>query len=243
MGAHLPAEKVSKEIAEIRGFTEGTDIASPARYADIRTPADLKRKVDWLREESGGRPIGVKLAAGAIEADLEVAVGAGPDFVTIDGRPGATGASPKFIKAATSIPTIFALYRARKFLDAKGAKDVSLIITGGLRVSPDFAKALAMGADAVAIGTAALMATACQQYRLCDTGKCPVGVTTQDPELRERLRVEISARKLENFLRVVTGELKDFARLTGYGDVHAISVDDLCTTSSEVSAHTSVAHV
>ncbi len=243
MGAHLPAEKATKEIAEIRGFAEGDDIASPARFRDIRDADGLKKKVAWLREESDGRPIGIKLAAGSIEEDLEIALYAAPDFVTIDGRPGATGASPKFIKTATSVPTIFALYRARKFLDAKGAKDVSLVITGGLRVSPDFAKALAMGADAIAIGTAALMATACQQYRLCDTGKCPVGVTTQDPERRERLRVDISARKLENYLRVSTDELRDFARLTGHGDVHALGIDDLCTTSSEVSGHTEIRHV
>jgi glutamate synthase domain-containing protein 2 len=243
MGAHLPAEKVTKEIGEIRGFPEGSDIASPARFEDIRSADDLKHKVDWLRKESGGRPIGIKLAAGHIEADLGVALAAEPDFITIDGRPGATAASPQFIKAATSVPTIFALYRARKFLDENGAKDVSLVITGGLRVSPDFAKALAMGADAVAIGTAALMATACQQYRLCDTGKCPVGVTTQDEESRARLRVDISAKKLENFLRVSTDELRDFARLTGKDDVHALSVGDLCTTSSEVSGNTEIPHV
>ena len=172
-----------------------------------------------------------------------MALAAEPDFITIDGRPGATAAAPMFIKAATSIPTIFALYRARKFLDENGAKDVSLVVTGGLRVSPDFAKALAMGADAVAIGTAALMATACQQYRLCDTGKCPVGVTTQDEESRARLRVDISAKKLENFLRVSAEELRDFARLTGKDDVHALSVGDLCTTSSEVSGNTEIPHV
>jgi glutamate synthase domain-containing protein 2 len=243
MGAHLPAEKVSAEIAEIRGFPEGHDIASPARFTDITDAPSLRRKIDWLRQESGGRPIGVKLAAGRIEDDLAVALEGGPDFVTIDGRPGATGASPKFIKDATSVPTIFALYRARKFLDDRGADGVSLVITGGLRVSSDFAKALAMGADAVAIGTAALMATACQQYRLCDTGLCPVGVTTQNPELRERLRIDISARKLENFLRVSTGELQHFARLTGNNDVHGLSVDDLCTTSSEICGHTNIEHV
>ncbi len=243
MGAHLPAEKVTKEIADIRGFDIGDDIASPATYRDVASGADLRKKIDWLRSESGGRPIGVKLAAGRIEADLEVALSAGPDFITIDGRPGATGASPKFIKAATSVPTIYALHRARKFMDAKGAKDVSLVITGGLRISSDFAKALAMGADAIAIGTAALMATACQQYRLCDTGLCPVGVTTQDPERTERLRIDISARKLENFLRVSTEELRDFARLTGNDDVHALAASDLCTTSSEVSGHTDIPHV
>ncbi len=243
MGGHLPAEKVTGEISGIRGFTEGTDIVSPAHFDDIRNRDDLKAKVDWLREQSNGKPIGVKMAAGNIKADMEVAVYAKPDFITIDGRPGATAAAPKYIKDSTSIPTIFALYRARKFLDERGLDDISLVITGGLRISSDFVKALALGADAVTIGTAALMACACQQYRLCDTGQCPVGVTTQDPELRSRLRIDISAKKLENFLNVSTRELEDFARLTGNDDVHKLSINDLCTTNSEISQQTEIEHV
>jgi len=243
MGGHLPAEKVTKEIAMIRGYPEGTDIISPSHFEDIKNKDDLKMKVDWLRKKSGGKPIGIKIAAGHIEADLEIAVFAEPDFITIDGRPGATAAAFRHVKQATSVPTVFALYRARKFLDDNGINDISLIITGGHRVSSDFAKALAMGADAVAIGTAALMACACQQYRLCDTGKCPVGVTTHDPELRARLKVDISAKKLENFLHVSTDELKDFARLTGNNDVHGLNINDLCTTNSEISNHTEIEHV
>lgn len=243
LGAHLPAEKVTKEIADIRGYPEGTDIISPANYPDIRNSEELAAKIAWLRERSGGRPVGVKIAAGNIEADLDVILPAGPDFITIDGRPGATGAAPKFIKDATAVPTLFALSRARKFLDSHRGEGVSLVITGGLRVSPDFAKALALGADAIAIGSAALMACGCQQYRLCNTGKCPVGVTTQNPVLRERLKIDISARKLELFLRVCTEELKDFARLTGNVDVHHLDIFDLCTTNSEISNHTDIEHV
>ena len=107
--------------------------------------------VTKLREESDGRPIGIKIAAGKLERDLEFCVFAEPDFITIDGRGGATGASPKLVRDATSVPTVYALYRARKYLDAVGADDIALVITGGLRVSSDFAKALAMGADAVAV--------------------------------------------------------------------------------------------
>jgi glutamate synthase domain-containing protein 2 len=242
MGGHLPAGKVTPEIAAVRGFPEGADIVSPSRFPDIATRDDLKRKVDELRKLSKGRPIGVKFAAAEIEADLEFALYAGPDFITIDGRAGATGAAVKIIKDATSIPTIYALDRARKYLDGRGIKDVTLIVTGGLRVSSDFAKALALGADAVAIGTAALMAIGCQQYRICDTGRCPVGIATQDPGLRARLDVEESARWLANFLRVSTEELKDFGRLTGNDSVHKLSVRDLATTSSEISAHTSIDH-
>ncbi|MDD1706023.1 MAG: FMN-binding glutamate synthase family protein, partial [Methanoregulaceae archaeon] len=200
-------------------------------------------KVAWLRERSGGRPVGVKIAAGCIEADLDAILPAHPDFITIDGRPGATGAAPKFIKDATAVPTLFALHRARKFLDSHRGEGISLVVTGGLRISPDFAKALAMGADAIAIGTAALMASGCQQYRLCNTGKCPVGVTTQNPDLRARLNTGISARKLELFLKVSTEELKDFARLTGNTDVHHLDVFDLCTTNSEISNYTDIEHV
>jgi glutamate synthase domain-containing protein 2 len=243
MGGHLPGAKVTEEIAEVRGFPRGRDIVSPSRFPEIETRDDLRDMVAELRERSGGRPIGIKVAAGHIEKDLEFALFAKPDFITIDGRPGATGAAPKVVKDATSVPTIYALHRARKALDSAGAKDVSLVITGGLRVSSDFVKALAMGADAVAIGTAALMACCCQQYRVCNTGQCPVGCTTQDPELRSRLNIDTSARRVENFLRVCTEELQEFCRLTGHGAVHDLSVEDLCTTNSEISGYTDIEHV
>jgi glutamate synthase domain-containing protein 2/uncharacterized Fe-S cluster protein YjdI len=243
MGGHLPGKKVTAEIAEIRGFTEGTDIISPSRFPDISNREELKDAVTMLRERSGGKPIGIKIAAGHIEADLEVAVYAEPDFITVDGRPGATGASPKIVKAATSLPTPFALHRARKFLDKNGVKDVTLCITGGLRLSSDFAKALAMGADAIAVGTAALVAAACQQYRLCDTGACPVGVTTQKSELRERLSSKHSAKRVENFLRVSTEEIKTFARLTGHKDVHDLSLNDLMTYNTAIANHTDIEHI
>ncbi len=243
MGGHLPGKKVTKEVAEIRGFQEGEDIISPSHFKDIANREDLKKKVEWLREASGGKPMGIKFAAGYIEDDLEVALYARPDFITIDGRAGATGASPKFVKAATSVPSMFALYRAKKYLRDKKVNGVSLIITGGLRISPDFAKALAMGADAIALGTSALMAIGCQQYRVCDTGKCPKGITTQDPELRARLNIPKSAKGLENFLMVSTEEIKDFARLTGNDDVHKLSINDLCTATSEISKYTDIEHV
>jgi glutamate synthase domain-containing protein 2 len=243
MGGHLPGNKVTPEIAKIRGFKEGQDIISPSHFEDIRSRQDLKQRVAWLRKASGGRPIGIKLAAGDIEADIEFAIYAGPDFITIDGRAGATGSAPKFVKASTSIPTLFAIYRARKYLDENDVTDVSLTITGGLRISSDFAKALALGADAVAISTSALIAIGCQQYRVCNTGKCPMGIATQDHDLRRRLDIDQAAQRLENFLRISTDELKDFARLTGNNDVHGLAVSNLCTTNSEISSYTTIAHV
>ncbi|MEN8140691.1 MAG: glutamate synthase-related protein [Thermodesulfobacteriota bacterium] len=243
MGGHLPGSKVTGEIAAIRGFAEGEDIISPANYDDIQSSKELREKVAWLREVSGGRPIGLKLAAGHIEADLEIALQAEPDFITLDGRAGGTGASSKFIKDSVGIPTPFALYRARKFLNDRKAFHVSLICTGGLRVSSDFAKALALGADGVAISTSALMAIGCQQYRICNTGNCPRGIATQDPELRAQLNVDRAAKQLANFLQVCTAELKDFARLTGNSSVHGLTINDLCTTNSEISNHTLIRHV
>lgn len=242
MGGHLPGEKVTGEIAMIRNKPVHEDIISPSRFEEIKDKEDLKTLVDDLRELSQGRPIGIKIAAGHIEKDLELIAYARPDFVTIDGRGGGTGASPKLIKDSTTIPTIFALYRARKYLDEHGL-DMDLIITGGLRVSSDFAKALAMGADAIAIGTAAMMSAACQQYKVCHQGKCPVGCATQDQNLRKRLNGNNSALRIFNYLTASLEEIKTFARITGKHDIHDLSMEDLCTTHSEISGHTDIAHV
>lgn len=242
MGGHLPGEKVTEEIAKVRNKPVGQDVISPSCFEEIQSKEDLKKLVDELREVSEGRPIGVKISAGHIEKDMEFIAYAKPDFVTIDGRGGATGASPKLLKDATSIPTIFALYRARKYIDTHGL-DIDLVITGGLRISTDFAKAIAMGADAVAIASSALMALACQQYRICGSGKCPVGVATQDEELRKRLHIENSANRVANFLNVSLEELKTFARISGHKDIHDLSVDDLYTVNSEVSNYTNIQHV
>ncbi|WP_027631962.1 glutamate synthase-related protein [Clostridium hydrogeniformans] len=241
MGGLLPAEKVTKEIAEIRNKPMGQDVISPSKFDSINSKEDLKELVSKLRDESGGRPIGIKVAACKIESDMEYCVFAEPDFITIDGRGGATAASPQIIRDATSVPTIYALYRARKYLDSVKS-DIQLIITGGLRVSSDFAKALAMGADAVAIASSALMAAACQQYRICGTGLCPVGIATQDPELRKRLNVEAGAKRVANFLNVSLEELKTFGRITGHSKIHDICIDDLCTINREISEFTNIRH-
>ena len=241
MGGHLPGEKVTPEIAALRGKNPGEDVQSPSKFPELNSKEDLKEMVTMLRNRSDGRPIGIKIAAGRIERDLEYCVYAEPDFITIDGRGGATGSSPLFLREATTVPTVYALYRARKYLDSIHS-DISLVITGGLRVSADVAKALAMGADAVAVASAALIAAACQQYRICGSGNCPVGIATQDPKLRERLKVEQSAQRVANYLNVTLAELKSFARITGHSSVHDLSVDDLVTINREISEYTNIRH-
>lgn len=241
MGGHLPGEKVTAQIAALRGKQVGEDVQSPSKFPELQTKEDLKDMVSMLRARSDGRPIGIKIAAGRIERDLEYCVYAQPDFITIDGRGGATGSSPYFLREATTVPTVYALYRARKYLDSIHS-DISLVITGGLRVSADFAKAIAMGADAVAVASAALIAAACQQYCICGSGNCPVGIATQNEELRSRMKVDASAKRVANFLNVSLAELKTFGRITGHDNIHDLTVDDLVTINREISEYTNIPH-
>lgn len=233
MGGHLPGEKVTEEIARIRGRKAGEDIISPSTIPGIECVSDLAELIDELRERSAGAPIGVKLAAGHIERDVAAALTAGADFITIDGRGGATGASPAMLRDASSVPTIYALARARRCMDDMGS-DASLIITGGLRVASDIIKALAMGADAVALASASLMALGCQQYRICGSGLCPMGIATQDPALRARLDVERGARRVENFYHATFKDLRMFCRVTGHRRITDLSPDDLVTCDADM---------
>ncbi|MBO4568545.1 MAG: alpha-hydroxy-acid oxidizing protein [Candidatus Methanomethylophilaceae archaeon] len=241
MGGHLPGDKVTHIIATMRGKSPGKDIQSPSRFPGVDSPEDLKALVDMLRDRSGGLPIGVKIAAGHIEEDLEFISKSGCDFITIDGRGGATGSSPKFLRDNSSVPTVYALARARKYMDEHKMPQ-ELIITGGFRTSGDVAKALAMGADAVAMASAPLMALGCQRYRICGSGKCPMGIATQDPELEDRLDVEAGSARVANFLSALMSELRTFARVTGHEDIHDLSLEDLCATDSEISQATGIRH-
>ena len=242
MGGHLPGDKVTDIISVMRGKPKGKDILSPSRFPEINSPEDLKTMVDMLRKETKGKPIGVKIAAEHIEDDLEYISKSGCDFITIDGRGGATGSSPKFLKDATTVPTLYALSRARKYMDEHGM-DQELVITGGLRTSKDFIKALAMGADAIAVASAALMALGCQKYRACNSGKCPMGIATQDPELESRLDSEAGAMRVANYLNVSAEEIRIFLRTSGHKSLDELSLNDLCTVSSEISEHTGIKHV
>ena len=241
MGGHLPSEKVTEIIATMRGKRRGEDILSPSKFPGLDTPEDLKAMVDMLRSRSGGLPIGVKIAAGHIEEDLEFISHSGCDFITIDGRGGATGSSPKFLKDSSSVPTVYALSRARRYMDEHGM-DQELVITGGFRTSGDCIKALAMGADAVAISSAALMALGCQRYRICNTGMCPMGIATQDPELESRLDVEAGSVRVGNYLNALANEIRSFLRVSGHSDLEELSLDDLCTVSSEIAENTGIRH-
>ncbi len=242
LGGHLPKEKVTKEIAQIRGKSEAQDIISPPCFSQLQTKEELKKLVKELKDRSLGRPIGVKLAAGHIEEDLAWVIFAEADFVTIDGRGGATGASPKVVRDATSVPTMYALRRARRYLDQQKSS-LELVITGGLRSASDIFKALAMGADAVALATGPMIALGCDQYRICHTGKCPLGIATQDEALRKRLDIDLSSRRVANYLSALQQEVTTFCRLTGHASIQDVSLADLGCMSEEVSRYTDVQHV
>ncbi len=242
LGGHLPAEKVTDEIAEIRGLSPGEASVSPGRYSGLETAGDLAAEVARLRDVICGKPVGIKITAGHIEEDLACVIAAKPDFVTIDCRGGATGSAPTFLKDNVCVPPIFTIRRARRFLDEQRS-DLTLCITGGFRDSTDIAKALALGADAVALATASLIAIGCQQYRICQTGRCPVGITTQDPELRARLQIDRSMERFVNFYGATAKELEVLARSNGRASIHDLDLTDVVTISNEVSANTDISHV
>ncbi len=239
MGGHLPAEKVTEEIAKIRGLQPGEDFISPNRQPDVNSVSDLKEMIGKLREINSGKPVGVKFTAGHVKEDLKFVLAAGPDFITIDCRGGATGAAPAFIRDHVCLPPIYALRKARRYFNDVESK-VTLCVAGGFRDSTDVAKALALGADAVALATAALIAIGCQQYRICNTGGCPVGIATQDPELRKRFSIIKSAKRLTNFFTMSGEELKTMARINGRKSVHDLNLDDIFTISNEVAGNTDI---
>ena len=241
LGGHLLKEKITPEIAKLRGIPMGQDQISPARDTSINSKQDLKDYVSSLRDMTGGKPIAIKFAAGNVEGDLEHALFAEPDFITIDGRGGGTGAAPVFIKDNFSMPAVYAVARTRKFLD-KHNSDVSLVMTGGYRTSGDICKTLAMGADAVAVATSAMIAIGCQQYRTCHTGNCPVGIATQKQNLRDRFSVEESTERLVNYFEILRMEIEEITKATGKDNVHKLSYQDLITTDINISTGTGIEH-
>ncbi len=234
IGGHLPASKVTDEIARVRGLKPGEDAISPPTFPDLRTPEDFRRFADRIREISGGIPVGFKLAANHIEADIAFALEAGADYLILDGRGGGTGAAPRLFRDHISVPTLPALARARRFLDRQARQDVTLIITGGLRLPEDFIKALAMGADGVAIASAALQAIGCVASRICHTNRCPTGIATQDPALRARLNVDHAAIRLTRFLTTSVELMQVMARACGHDALRGFRREDIATWKREL---------
>ena len=241
-GGHLPGDKVKGKIAEVRGLEDGEAAISPARFPDWETVDDYRRFAAEVREATGGIPVGVKLSAQHIERDIEAALQIGVDYIILDGRGGGTGAAPLIFRDNISVPTIPALARARRYLDAKGRGDVTLVITGGLRLPADFIKALALGADAIAVSNSAIQAIGCLGMRACHTNNCPVGIATQKPHLRQRLKIDKGAEQLNNFFRASTGLMQVMARACGHDHLDRFCIDDLSTWDREMAHLTGIAY-
>lgn len=257
-GGLLLGAKVSGAVAKQRGLPEGVDQRSPARHPDFLGPDDMRIKIEELREATDWKvPIFVKLGASRVFDDVRLAAKAGADVVVVDGMEGGTGASPEILQEHTGIPTLAAVCEARAALEDLGLfGEVQLIIAGGIRSGVDAAKAMALGADAVYVGTSALIALNCNRdlYREdyaalgaapgrchhCHTGRCPVGITTQDPELMARLEIDAAAERVAGFFQAITSEIQTLARACGKSDVHHLEPEDLRALTSEASMITGV---
>ena len=255
-GGLLLGSKVSETVARMRDLPEGVDQRSPCRHPEFLGPDDLILKIEEFREATDWQlPVFVKMGATRAYDDVKLAAKVGADVIVVDGMEGGTGASPDFLMNHTGIPTLAAVCEARRALEELGLYGkVELIIAGGIRSGTDAAKAIALGADAIYIGTAALIALNCnkpvylEDYRKlgtephachhCHTGRCPVGITTQDPELMERLPIPEAAERVANFLQAMTLEIQMLARACGKGNVHDLEPEDLRALTVESSAIT-----
>ncbi len=235
-GGHLPGRKVTAKIAQVRGLQEGQPAISPSRFPDWEGLDDFRDFASEVRERTGGIPVGFKLSAQHIEQDIDAALEVGVDYIILDGRGGGTGAAPLIFRDNISVPTIPALARARRHLDQSGCSDVTLVITGGLRTPADFAKALALGADAVAVSNAAIQAIGCLGMRACHTNNCPVGIATQRKDLRARLLVGESAARLNRFFRASVELMQVLARACGHSHLCQFTAEDLTTWKREMAS-------
>jgi len=239
MGGHLLGEKVTEEVAKIRGIPVGTDCLSPARHLDILDVREhLKKQVDVLRNMTGyEKPVIIKLGPGRVYKDVKLAVEAGVDAVEIDGMYGGTGASPEQTTQHAGLPTIACIPLAVRALKELGVyHDVKLVIMGGITSGADAVKAIALGADAVGMASAIEIAMGCRTCFACQAGKCPVGITTQDPELKARLIPETAAQRVVNFLSVTKEEIRTLTMLAGHSSIKELSKEDLRALSVDASA-------
>ncbi len=240
-GGHLPGSKNIGKISEVRQIPEGQAAISPSTFTDLHTVDDFRRFGDRVREVTGGIPIGMKLSANHIEADMGFALDAGVDYIILDGRGGGTGAAPEIFRDHISVPTIPALARARRFLDERGASGrVTLIITGGLRVPVDFVKAMALGADGVAVSNSAMQAVGCVAARMCNSNNCPAGIATQKPELRARVDVAAASQRLATFFGASTELMSVMARACGHDRLSKFTKGDLATWNDQMAMLTGV---
>jgi glutamate synthase domain-containing protein 2 len=252
-GGLLLESKTIGAVAKQRDLPEGVDQRSPARHPDFLGPDDMVIKIEELREATDWQvPIIVKMGATRVFDDVKLAAKAGADVIVIDGMEGGTAASPETSQEHTGIPTLAAVCEARAALEDIGLYgEVQLIMAGGIRDGADAAKAMALGADAIYIGTAALIALNCnaplylkdyhslgtEPYHChhCHTGRCPVGITTQDPELMKRLEIEAAAERVANLLQAMTIEIQWLARSCGKANVHDLEPEDMRALTSEAS--------
>jgi glutamate synthase domain-containing protein 2 len=241
-GGHLPGAKVQGKIAEARGLKPGQDAVSPARFPDWNDLGQIKDFAEEVREQTGGIPVGYKLSAQHIEKDLDAALSLDVDYIILDGRGGGTGAAPLIFRDNISVPTIPALVRARRHLDKCHCPNVTLIATGGLRTPADFAKAMALGADGIAIANSALQSIGCLGMRACNTNSCPVGIATQDKNLRARLPVEEAAQRLARFFKASTDLMAVLARACGHNHLKDFNIEDLTTFNRDMAYLTGVAY-
>jgi glutamate synthase domain-containing protein 2 len=257
-GGVLLGMKVSDPVARMRSLPVGVDQRSTVRHPDFLGADDMQVKIEELREATDYKlPIFLKMGATRPRFDVAIAAKAGVDVIVVDGAEGGTGASPELLLNHTGIPTMSAIRAAREALDDCGKSgEVSLVAAGGIRSGTDAAKCLALGADAVMIGTSALIALGCNSPRYidgyealgtspgrchhCHTGLCPVGITTQDPELESRLDIPSAAERVARFLTAMTMEITLLAKACGKSTVHNLEVEDLRALSLQASAFTGV---
>ena len=237
-GGYLPAEKVTGEIAKLRRVPLGQDIHSPPYHPDIKNVKDLKKKIEWIKDINGGKPVIIKIGAGNVEDDIKFIVKADADVIAIDCLGGGTGAAQKVMLNEFGIPTVSALVKARKILDKLKAKQ-ELIIGGGLNIGADVAKSLALGADTVYMASSLLIAMGCTYCKLCYKGKCPVGITTQDPELRKKLDPK-AVEHVVNFLKACTEEVKMVAAACGKRNIHELNRNYLRSLDLTISKITGI---